>query len=167
LLDPPPSVDLSLENGILTAEGTASPEWFAGAKKIAAAVPGVKEFRIGFASLKAEIESKSIAFNCGTTDFAENQAETLNRLMKDFEALGALAKSGQKSFRAEIEGHADASGTSNINARISQARADKILEVFFAKSAYLKQYNQNFKAVGVGAEGNLSECAVRFRVFLE
>lgn len=167
LLKPPSTVNLLFENGILTAEGSAAPEWFDEAKKIAVAVTGVKEFRIGFSTLKTEIESKNIAFNCGTTDFAENQQEMLNRLLKDFENLGDLAKNTQKNFRVEIEGHADPSGTDKINAQISQARADKILAEFFAKSENLKQYNQSFKAVGVGADGNLAECAVKFHVFLE
>ena len=117
--------------------------------------------------MKAEIESKSIAFNCGTTDFAEKQEETLGKLIRDFENLGDLAKYSQKNFRVEIEGHADTSGTDEVNAQISQSRADKILTEFFAKSENLKQYKQNFKAVGVGAGGNSSECAVRFQVFLE
>ncbi len=167
LLDPPPTVNLSLDDGVLTAEGVAAPEWFAEAKKIAVAVTGVKEFRVGFATLKTEIESKSIAFNCGTTDFADNQAETLKSLLKDLENLGDLAKNTKKKFRVEIEGHADLSGTDDINAEISQARADKILAGFFAKSENLKQYSQNFKAVGVGAGGNSAECAVKFHVFLE
>ncbi len=167
MLNSPSTVTFTFENGILTAEGSAAPDWYPEAKKIAVALTGVNEFRIGFSTLKAEIESKNIAFNCGTTDFAENQDETLNRLIKDFENLSGLAKSSQKNFRIEIEGHADATGTDEVNAEISQARADKILAAFFAKSENLKQYKQNFKAVGVGAGGNLSECAVKFRVFLE
>ena len=167
LLNPPPTVNLSFENGILTAEGVAAAEWFAEAKKLAIAVAGVRKFQIGFSTLKAEIESKSIAFNCGTTDFAEKQEETLGKLIRDFENLGDLAKYSQKNFRVEIEGHADTSGTDEANAQISQSRADKILTEFFAKSENLRQYKQNFKAVGVGAGGNSSECAVRFQVFLE
>ncbi len=167
LLNPPPTVNLSFENGILTAEGVAAPEWFNEVKKLAVAIAGVREFRVGFSTLKAEIESKSIAFNCGTTNFAEKQEEMLGKLINDFENLGDLAKNSQKNFRVEIEGHADASGTDEVNAQISQSRADKILTEFFAKSENLKQYKQNFKAVGVGAGGNSSECAVKFQVFLE
>lgn len=166
-LNPPPSVKFSFENGVLTADGAASAEWFAESKKLALALTGVNEFRIGFAGLKNEIESKKIAFNCGTTDFAENQEKAVSELTSEFEFLSDLARSSQKNFRVEIEGHADESGTDAANAQISQARADKILTEFFAKSEKLKQNNQNFKAVGVGAGGNASECAVRFRVFLE
>ncbi len=166
-LDPPPNVKFSFENGVLTADGAVSAEWFAEAKKLALALAGVNEFRIGFAGLRNEIESKKIVFNCGTTDFAGDQEKVVSELTNDFEFLSEVARWSQKNFRVEIVGHADASGTDAVNAQISQARADKILAEFFAKSEKLKQNNQNFKAVGVGTSGTASECAVRFRVFLE
>lgn len=166
-LNPPPTVKFSFADGVLTADGAASAEWFAEAKKLALALNGVNEFRVGFAGLKSRIEAQKIIFNCGTTDYAENQDKTISELIAAFEILSDTARREQKNFRAEIVGQADASGTDATNAQISQARADKILTEIFAKSEKLKQNNQNFKAVGVGTGGDASECAVRFRAFLE
>lgn len=167
ILKPPPTVKLSLENGTLTADGVASAEWFAEAKKLALVLPGVNEFRIGIAGLKSAIESKKIVFNCGTTDYAENQDKIVAELIADLEFLSDSAQVARKGFRAEIEGQADPTGTDTANAEISRARAEKILSELFAKSEKLKQNSQNFKAFGVGAGRDASECAARVRVFTE
>jgi len=167
LLNAPAGMKFSFENGALTADGAASAEWFSEAKKLAPALTGVNEFRVGFDGLKAQIESKKIAFNCGTTDFAGDQEKNLSELTEDFEIVSDTAKQSQRNFRVEIEGRADQSGTDTANAQISQARADKILSEVFAKSEKLKQQSGNFRAVGVGTSGNATECAVGFRVFVE
>ena len=165
-LNPPPGVQFSFENGVLTANGAASAEWFAEAKKFALALTGVNEFRVGLTGLLIQIDAKKIVFNCGTTDYAQNQEKAISEQISNLEILIDEAPT-RKSFFVAIEGYADESGTEATNAQISQARADKILTEFFAKSEKLKQNNQNFKAVGVGAGRNASECVVRFQVFLE
>jgi OOP family OmpA-OmpF porin len=167
LLIPPDGVKFSFENGILSADGLYSSEWFAESKKIALALNGVRDFQIGFSALKTDIESTKIIFNCGTTDFAENQQQMVVKLTKDFENLCDLTRISQKSFRVEVEGHADSTGTDATNVQISQARADKISSEIFVKSEKLKQNVQYIKAVGIGSDDNNSECAVKFKVFIE
>lgn len=165
ILSPPPGVELSFADGVLTADGAASAEWFAEAKKLARALAGVETFRAGLNGLKSRIESQKMAFNCGTTDYAANEEKTISGLAAEFELLSDAARLEGKSLRAEIVGLADASGSDAANAQISQSRADKVLNELFVKSEKLKQDSQNFKALGVGAGGEASECAVRFRVF--
>lgn len=167
LLNAPPQMKFSFADGVLTADGAASAEWFAEAKRLAPALTGVSEFRVGFGGLKNQIESQKIFFNCGTTDFAGDQDKTIAELAADFGVLSDTAHTEQKQFRAEIVGLADATGSEAANAQISQARAEKILKEIFARSDKLNQSVQNFKAVGIGANQDAAECAVKFRVFLE
>ncbi|MBS1798047.1 MAG: OmpA family protein [Acidobacteria bacterium] len=162
LLAPPPGVRLAFENGALTADGPAPAAWFAEAQRLAPALAGVTEFRIGAGGLKQSIEAQTIGFGCGTTELTADGEKALAAATAAFELLSAAGG----VWRVEIEGRADASGTDAANAEISRARADKILAEIFAKSEKLKQNRQNFSAVGTGA-GGAAECAAGFHVYLE
>ncbi len=167
LLVPPAGVTLTYENGIVYADGDAPRQWFVDSRKIAPALNGVKSFQVGFDSLKRTIESEKIRFACGTTNFLDRDAQIVASLTADFEDLSRVSKVSGRGFRVEIQGVADPSGTDEINAEISQARADKILAELFSRSEILKSAGSGFKAVGAGASGDAGECGVRFKVFLE
>jgi OOP family OmpA-OmpF porin len=167
LLAPPPGVTLTYENGILFADGVAPRDWFVESRRIAPAMIGVKSLQVGFDSLKRSIESEKIRFGCGTVNFVDRDAQIVGSLTADFEDLCRVSKASGRGFRVEIQGVADSTGTDEINAGISQARADKILAELFSRSELLKSTGSSFKAVGTGASGDTGECGVRFRVFLE
>lgn len=171
LLSPPNTIKLSFENGTLTADGTASKEWFAEAKKLASALSGVSEFKIGqegLPSLKSKIEAQNIAFNCNTADFVANQ--NLTDLVNDIENLSNLAVAAQKKLQIEIRGHASDSGTTEINGKISTERADKVLAEL-VKSETLRELQKSdppiLKPLGLGAEQSSADCKVTFKVTLE
>jgi len=66
LLNPPNTINLSFADGALIADGTASGEWLAEAKKLAPVLAGVNEFKIGqdsLQSLKSKIEAQNVNFN--------------------------------------------------------------------------------------------------------
>ena len=171
LLNPPNTIKLSFENGDLIADGTASAEWLAEAKKLAPVLAGVSEFKIGqegLQSLKNKIEAQNIVFNCSTTDFAENQ--NLSELTKDIENLNNLAVAASKKLQIEIRGHASDSGTSEINDKISQERAEKVLAEFLKSSRLDELQKSNlpiFKLIGLGAEQSSEDCKVTFKITLE
>ena len=162
---------LSFENGALIADGTASSEWLAEAKKLAPVLAGVSEFKIGqdgLQSLKNKIESQNLAFNCNTTDFAENQ--TFNDLANDIENLNVLAVAAQDKLEIEIRGYASDSGTAEINDKISQARAEKLLSELLKSDKLSEMQKSNapvLKAVGLGADQSSADCKVTFKVSLE
>ena len=171
LLNPPNTMKLSFENGSLIADGTASAEWLAEAKKLAPVLAGVSEFKIGQAglqSLKNKIEAQNITFNCNTTDLAENQ--TFNDLTNDIENLNNLAVAAPKKMQIEIRGHASDSGTAEINDKISTERAEKALAELL-KSDKLRELQKSippiFKLIGLGAEQSSEACKVTFKVTLE
>jgi OOP family OmpA-OmpF porin len=158
ILKPPEEVNLSFENGILNADGKITNEWFAEAKKLSAALPGVNEFRLGQAGLQSKIESQSIYFVCKTADFSDGQTSKVAEIIRDLEML----TEGGKNWRLEINGQADQTGTDETNAQISQQRADKVLAELL-KSEKIKAVSQSIKAVGVGVREG-SNCKVDFKV---
>jgi OOP family OmpA-OmpF porin len=167
LLDPPPSIKLSFDNGILFADGKVTPEWFSEAKRFALALNGVKDFQMGLTGLKNNIESQKIIFVCSTTDLIENQEKTIENLTKEIESLSKLAELTQKNFVVEVIGNATRIGMPEANNRISLARAEKITEEILSRSEKLRQLRQNFKAVGIGSDSADPDCSVSFKVFLE
>lgn len=158
ILNPPNEVNLTLSNGILTADGKVTNEWFDEAKRLSVAIAGINQFQPGQEALKTKIEARQIYFNCKTVDYTENQTQKIIRLMADVELLTETAK----NWQIEIYGQADLSGTSETNAQISQMRADKILAEFL-KSEKLKNFSQSIKAIGIGTNKG-SDCKVDFKV---
>ncbi len=168
LLNPPNTMKLNFENGVLIANGTASVVWFAEAKKLSTALSGVSEFKIGqesFELLTNKIEAQTINFNCNTTDFAENQ--NLTDLGNNVENLSNLAVSAQKKLQIEILGHASDSGTEEINGKISRERAEKVLSELLKSNAPGESNSLTFKLVGLGAEQSSEDCKVTFKITLE
>jgi outer membrane protein OmpA-like peptidoglycan-associated protein len=161
ILQPPPNVKLSFENGALTADGGFDAEWFAEARKLAAAIAGVREFRAGFETLKAEIERRKINFRCGTTVYSDEQTG-IAQVAAALENL--FAARADKRIIVEIQGHASSDGSDEANSKISQERAEKVAAEIFSKSANLKSFAENFKAVGFGAEESAAGCSVTFKV---
>jgi outer membrane protein OmpA-like peptidoglycan-associated protein len=162
ILNPPETMSLAFENGILTANGTASADWFEKAKQLSAALTGVNEFRINretLLNLQSKIENQSVNFVCGTIDFAGNQTQNIKEIGENLEALSALTK----NLQVEIQGSADSSGTSEINSKISQTRAEKVENVLV--TAFPKLKNIEIKHVGLGNNGNVG-CKAKFKLKL-
>jgi outer membrane protein OmpA-like peptidoglycan-associated protein len=155
-LNPPETIKLSIENGILIADGNADNEWFSEAKKLSTAISGINEFRLSENALKTKIESNKILFTCATTDYLPNQAEKINEISKDLENL-------PNNFKVEIQGHASTEGSIEANSKISQARADKVNSEILSKSDKLKS-SQSIKAISIGTKENNSECKVTFKI---
>lgn len=165
LLEPPEGVKLSFENGVLKAEGSATPEWFEQAKRQAPLIAGVNEFKTGqdeFAVLKNRIEAQYINFNCGTTDYSSGEEKKLAALRNDLEKYA-----DKGNAKIEITGTASSDGSGDANARISQARADKVLSEILGGSEKLRKLDESkpdtLRAIGKSSEG-ASGCKVTFKV---
>lgn len=141
ILQPPAGVTLSFENGILTASGNVTNDWFANAQKTALAMGGVNEFKRDFTyyfELVKKIRETKIAFNCGTTDYSEGQNEKIENLKKDLESL--ILSSGSKIHpMISIIGFANETGTEAANLAIKKARAEKVLNELTEKSDIIKK----------------------------
>ncbi|HSO74593.1 MAG TPA: OmpA family protein [Blastocatellia bacterium] len=138
LLQPPDGVSISFENDALVAQGSASHEWIVQARRLAPIIPGVTRLderelidkdlaRSEMESLKRQIEQRAIRFAVGSSELTTDQREELNRVMTEIQRLGLLARSQGTQLRVEVWGHADQSGSQEINGRLIAARAQQVM----------------------------------------
>ena len=126
LIEPPPTVNLKLNDGVLEAEGFATLKWINEAKQAARFVPGVNQFKYDGVLDVDRIVNPSILFTLDQTTLAPGQEEKFKQLMADIERLQSLAEAMKKNVRLEITGHADGSGTPERNEELSRGRAEAI-----------------------------------------
>ena len=147
LLNPPSTVKLRLENGVLYAEGSAPHGWIEETRRSVRFIPGLNGIdeskltdsdQAELDSLKEQIEKEVIIFNLGTTQYVPGQNENLTRVLTNVERLSVLAQSVRKNVRLEIIGHTDTSGTERINGRLSPDRAEKVASDLAAKFGTLR-----------------------------
>ncbi len=149
VLEPPPTVTLNVENGVLKVSGDAPQQWLETARRLTRALPGITRFdESGLLTaeareqlkLKEEIEFLSLYFNTGTAQPAPGQAAALQKLTQQVKRLFALAAGTGKQPKLEITGHTDTEGSAEFNQRLSQQRADRVMNALAASGvdrAYL------------------------------
>ena len=123
-LEPPTSVRLQLNDGLLEAEGFASHQWVVETRRVARLLPGVSQFREDKLFDLERIENPLLMFDVNQTQIRGDQQEKLNELVADVTHLRQLA--GEKKITLEITGHADGSGTETQNSTLSQGRAETV-----------------------------------------
>ncbi|MFY9608986.1 MAG: OmpA family protein [Blastocatellia bacterium] len=144
LLQPPDGVSLSFEDDALVARGSASHEWIVQARRLAPIIPGVVRFgeqelvdrdlaRSEMESLKQQVEQRAIRFAVGSAELTTDQSEEVNRVMTEIERLGLLARSQGAQLRVEVWGHADQSGSQELNDRLIAARAKQVVSALVAR----------------------------------
>ncbi len=169
VLNPPEGVVLSLNNGVLSAKGIASPEWFSDAAKFAPVLVGVNEFRVDedeAVRLQKRIDSSRVKFVCNTTEFAEDQQKILDSIASDIEKLVTVAKP-----KLTINGHASETGGDDINENISKLRAEKTKQELTLRSDGIERSLEEdasfivLESQGTGQTDR--DCKVTFRVLLK
>ncbi len=131
LLQPPPTVDLTLDGGVLRLRGSAPAAWVEEARRLALALPGVTALddgalqdpaRAELQSLRADLGRQVIHFGVDTPR-GEIDTPSLTRLADDLRRLQALAQSLGLTPQVTLVGHSDASGTPARNRALSGQRA--------------------------------------------
>lgn len=126
LLEPPPTVKLSLDNGILNAEGFATQKWVEETRRVVRFIPGLSQLQADRLLELERIVNPSLLFELDQIKLAAGQEEKFNQLVADIERLQSLAEGMKKNVRLEITGHADASGTEERNSELSRGRAELV-----------------------------------------
>jgi outer membrane protein OmpA-like peptidoglycan-associated protein len=139
VLRPPPGVTLRFDNGVLSAAGTATPDWILESARIAPALAGVARFDPSgavdatVATIGAELAASPLYFLKGSTRFAADAERVVATLVARSRTLDALAGAGGRSVRMEVVGHADADGPPASNGPLSVRRAQHVLALLQAR----------------------------------
>lgn len=135
MLHPPPGVKLSEKDGVLRAEGTASPQFVARLEERApwiAGINSVDDSRLQNASLaemnrvRASLESAVLLFPIGRAELEAGQENALATAQNDVRTLTSEASRANGKLTIEIIGHTDVTGVEGTNLVLSKQRADVI-----------------------------------------
>jgi outer membrane protein OmpA-like peptidoglycan-associated protein len=156
VLEPPASVQLRVEHGVLLVSGEATQSWLVNARKLVRALPGLtgldenglftgelKEQR----QLKEQLERAVLLFHKGTTQFAAGQRAAAQTVTQQIKQLLSLSAATGRHLQIEISGHTDAEGSAEFNQRLSRERADRVLSVLSASGVP----RERLTTTGVGA----------------
>jgi outer membrane protein OmpA-like peptidoglycan-associated protein len=83
-------------------------------------------------SVKRAIEQRAIRFAVGSAEIAEDQRNELKSVVSEIQRLVLLAGSQGIQARVEVWGHADQSGSQEMNDRLIAARAGQVLSALVA-----------------------------------
>ena len=146
LLQPPQDMSFTFSDGVLTAHGSASHDWIVQARRLAGVLPGV--VRLGedslvdidsalqeIAAVREQIEQRSVRFATGSSEITPDQQPELNTVMALIRRLALLSESRKTPAVVEVLGHADQTGTQDINDRLIVARADQVVSALVAIGA--------------------------------
>ncbi|MDP3009068.1 MAG: OmpA family protein [Methylococcales bacterium] len=141
LLQPPPTVSLTLENNRLVITGIADDAWINKLAIITPAIAGVsgvdsdklQSYQQQIEILNTQIKNIAVYFMSSSTELTEDQAQKLADLVAALQQIQALSHSINKTPHLLITGQADVTGTLEKNSVLAQKRAAIVLE-------YLQQH---------------------------
>jgi outer membrane protein OmpA-like peptidoglycan-associated protein len=152
-LEPPPTVTLSLTDGMLSARGAASTEWLAEAKRLARAIPGVTKFVADggalLRGLQAAIENESLRFVAKSAELLPGQEAALRALVRGVGEMDEAAQAAGQDVLIRAVGHTDSTGTKDTNLTLSRERAARALAALAAHGLTPQQ----LKRTRLAAEG--------------
>jgi outer membrane protein OmpA-like peptidoglycan-associated protein len=134
ILQPPPSVTLSIRNGILQVAGESPPGWAKTMRNRApliAGLSGIDESALddadSLAHQKSLVESAIILFGVGSSAINADQQEKLGRVVSSIRKLASRAQAESASVVIEVVGHTDNTGAEAMNTQLSQRRANRVV----------------------------------------
>lgn len=157
LLRPPPGVTLAYRDGTLTAHGPAPARWVVESERLSPAMTGVRRFAYDgmdpAQQVRQQIEGISILFLKGQSRPVPGQDDVVRTLRTRLAELDEIMRSRASRASVEVVGHTDSDGTDRENGPLSQARADRMLQVV-RESPF---GNIDLSALGVGTSAPLAQ----------
>ena len=139
ILRPPAGLTLRFADGVLQADGTASPEWIVESARVAPAIGGVLRYDPAGAvdraidDLAKQLAASPVLFARGLATPAPGSDGVLQAHVARVRTIDALAAAGGRRVRLEIVGHADTDGPPESNDPLSLRRARARAAVFDAE----------------------------------
>jgi len=157
-LKPPPSVSVNYQNGQLTLQGQAEPDWIASLTNKLPLLWGVSNVNTAQLSeienvqqiiqaLITSIEDIIIEFAPGSSELSYHHLSALEYLHEQLNVLEAYTAKAGQTFKLGVLGFADRSGTSGANILISEQRARNVHDALYEKGVNI----EDLLAKGLGS----------------
>jgi OOP family OmpA-OmpF porin len=162
VMNPPETIRLTLNRGILWAQGEASHEWILGARNRSKEIPGIVGYRDHdvvdsdlkeMEQLKKGLEKRAILFRHGSSKIIPDQKKILESVSEELKRFIHLAGTLGIHPLIKILGHTDSTGPEKTNLGLSLKRAEQIHAFLVSKG-----FHENaFSTVGLAATDPLAE----------
>ena len=137
-LDPPGTVTLALDDGVLVFKGKASHRWIAKATMLTKCMAGVGKIDTSdlldddmtrFTKAQVEIESMIFRYLDTGTDLRRGQSGKMNRLITLLSQISSQARHMNLFYEVELRGHASDTRDADANRMSSAAIARRFLDI--------------------------------------
>ena len=137
--EPPPTVELRFDQGVLHVSGEAGNDWIAALKRKLAEYPAIRSLDISklvnldeqrLEAAKTELEQLNILFDSALSFNLSDQSQ-LDRAAALSLELVRLARSLKRPLRIVLQGHTDSTGSFEDNRLLSLERADFVAQQLF------------------------------------
>lgn len=166
VLQPPPTVTLTLDEGALVASGEAGHRWIQRFNELGMATAGVSRTRAdnlidsdmeALHKVRQRIESVWILFPVRSSVIPPDQVPLFTALARDIQAVEMLSKRLDCSFGIRIVGYTDDSGSVKANLELSRDRAEAVRRFLIDNG----NVNIAMIAVGMGSKPLVADERVR------
>ena len=156
VLSQPPGVTMDLVDGVLIVDGTASASWIERSKTRAPMIPGIDAFR--FVGIRADpsaeqlalvdrIEGRIIRFASLSDQPVDEDLVVLDTLAGEFVELERMGRADGWIAMISLVGHADVTGTEELNFDLSARRAEKVRDALVRRG----MAEDDLRVIGAGS----------------
>ncbi|MDT3778511.1 hypothetical protein PJI16_13170 [Nitrospira sp. MA-1] len=180
VLQPPGSVEVSIEGSRIILMGESSHAWIARATRSASAIPGVSEISLErlidtdvkqFEALQVELEGKAIFFFPGQGRLPDRELVKIQQVKFILQELDEKAIQLGRKPSIDVMGYSSPVGTQPINVSLSERRANNVLEMLnemtfqvLKLSAVGKGVDPDVQSGSGGEQGYSASRRVSFKV---
>jgi OOP family OmpA-OmpF porin len=138
ILHPPPGVKLKQKDGVLSAEGVASPKWIAMFRERAPWIAGVRSVHtsrlenselVEINRLQKDLEAVVLTSPLGRPELESGQGAALTRAEEDVRGILLHAEQVPGTLTINLVGHTDSTGVETANLPLSRQRAENIFVI--------------------------------------
>jgi len=164
MLEPPNTVEMTLEGQTLKLKGSASHAWIAEARLVARGIAGVSVFDAEelvdsdmevFKSLVPLFNEHVFYYLANHRDLWPGQEKNLKRFVDDISGFERIVRRIGGGYHIEVRGHVLGSGNAESDQKASEAIADRFYKLLKSQQVDIKLF------VKRGMGGNPSEMAVK------
>lgn len=138
LLSPPETVELTMSDGVLAAEGNAPDAWIRRTRDVSSSIPGILGFNednlinddiAKVEEVASKVSGRGFQFLVGSPALWPGQREALTELVQNLHELNRLARDLGRSYTVFLQGHTNPSGSPDRERMEAEALAQRFREI--------------------------------------